>query len=258
VAPAGDTEDRGTHRSAIGDRVRSARERRGWNREALAFHSGVSWATVSQVETGRRTNLRPATLSALASALAVSVDYLVSGRASAAPMLEHRALLYESEEQFYAAIVPFLREAIDRHEPALVVSTESNNELLRERLGPLAGDVEFVERSTWYRAPESTLEAYQSFVDRAVDAGGNWVRIVGEVVWEGLPDPLVSSWGRYESLLNLALASAPATIVCPYDARSLAPEILDSACATHPHLLEGEVLTSNPSYSRLSGLLDAR
>ncbi|HEX4564288.1 MAG TPA: MEDS domain-containing protein [Solirubrobacteraceae bacterium] len=258
MAPAGDTEDHGKQGSAIGDRVRSARERRGWNREALAFHSGVSWAGVSQVESGRRTNLRPATLSALATALGVSVDYLVSGRASVPPMLEHRALLYESEDEFCTSIVPFLGEAIERRERALVVSSERNNELLRERLGPLAGDVEFVERSTWYRAPESTLEAYQSFVEGAVDAGGTWVRIVGEVVWEGLSDPLVCTWGRYESLLNLALASAPATIVCPYDARSLAPEIIDVARATHPHLIAGEALSSNPSYSRLSGLLDDR
>jgi transcriptional regulator with XRE-family HTH domain len=256
MAPDPDREAPPTPRSAIGDRVHCARERRGWNRETLAFHSGVSWSAIAQVESGRRTNLRPGTLAALAGALGVSVDYLVSGRSSTPPMLEHRVLLYESDDGLASALVPFLREAAELEEPALLVSSERNIELLRERLGPMSDSVECVEHKTWYREPESTLDAYQSYVERAVDAGANWVRIVGEVVWEGLSDPLVSSWGRYESLLNVALASAPATIICPYDTRSLSPEIIDTARATHPHLVEGEGVTSNPAYAHLGVLFD--
>ena len=54
-------------------------ERLGWTREALAFHSGLSWSAIAQVESGRRTNLRPSTLAALSRPLGVSIDYLVDG-----------------------------------------------------------------------------------------------------------------------------------------------------------------------------------
>jgi transcriptional regulator with XRE-family HTH domain len=242
-------------RSAIGTRVRAARDRRGWNRETLAFHSGVSWTGIAQVETGRRTNLRLATLTALATALGVSVDYLVTGRFSNPPMFEHRALLYETEDEFARCIVPFLDEAIQRHEPALVVTTDANIELLRNQLGSASAQVEFVERTSWYSAPHSTLEGYRSFLDKAIDGGGNWIRIVGEIAWEGLSETAVRSWGRYESLLNLSFASAPATLICPYDTRVASPAIIDVACATHPQLAGANRVDINAQYAEVDGFL---
>src|SRR5438445_8615473 len=83
--------------NGLGARVRAARQRRGWSREALAFHSGISWSAIAQVESGRRTNVRPSTLHALALALGVTIDYLVAGRSVAAPMMEHQALLYATD-----------------------------------------------------------------------------------------------------------------------------------------------------------------
>jgi transcriptional regulator with XRE-family HTH domain len=239
----------------IGERVRTARERLGWNRETLAFHSGVSWSAISQVESGRRSNLRLATLSALASALAVSIDYLVTGQPSAPPMLEHRALLYKDEDEFAASIVPFLNEAAERAEPALAVTTDENIELLRDRLGSAAESVEFVERSSWYPAPRAALAGYSEFLDKAIAAGGNWVRIVGEIAWDPVDEPAVVAWGHYESLLNLTFATMPATVVCPYDMRALSPEIVDVARATHPHIIDSTGVTGSSRYTALGDLL---
>ena len=61
----------------MGTRVRAAGVRLGWSREALAVRSELSWSAIAQVESGRRKNVRPQTLSALAEALGVTIDYLV-------------------------------------------------------------------------------------------------------------------------------------------------------------------------------------
>lgn len=61
----------------IGERIRRLRERRGWSREALAYHSGRSWAAIEQIETGRRRDPRISTLMALAGALDVKVEDLL-------------------------------------------------------------------------------------------------------------------------------------------------------------------------------------
>lgn len=95
----------------IGSRVRAARQRRGWSREALAFHAGISWSAITQLEAGRRRNLRPSTVAALAGALGVTVDYLVSGSATTAEMLEHGSLISDNDDEFVAASVPFLTAA---------------------------------------------------------------------------------------------------------------------------------------------------
>lgn len=232
----------------IGSRLRTARQRRGWNREALAIHSGISWSAIAQVECGRRKHLRPQTLFALARALGVTADYLIAGRASV-PMLCHRALLYDSDEAFLAVAVPFLAEAAERSEAALVVTGEANIKLLRGTLGELAGQVEFAERASWYRTPTAALRGYEAFLDARIEAGAPWVSVIGEPVWAGRSAPEVQAWARYESLLNLSFGGAPLTVLCPYDRRELDDEIIAQACATHSHSVEREVLKANPEFT---------
>src|SRR3954447_1727530 len=95
--------------------VKAARERLGWSREALAYHSGVSWAAIAQIETGRRTDVRLSSLSALARALGLSIDHLVGHPSRpVAPMLEHQALVYHSDTEFLSAVIPCLNAAIER------------------------------------------------------------------------------------------------------------------------------------------------
>jgi transcriptional regulator with XRE-family HTH domain len=60
--------------SAFRDRLRQARETRGWTQETLAQKSGVSAAQISHFETGVKPSASAATL------VKVSIDFLV-GRA---------------------------------------------------------------------------------------------------------------------------------------------------------------------------------
>ena len=57
--------------SRLGESLKAARARAGWSREALAYHSGVSWSAIAQIESGRRNDVRLSSLSALAEALGV-------------------------------------------------------------------------------------------------------------------------------------------------------------------------------------------
>jgi len=232
----------------IGDRLRSARERRGWSREELAVSSGVSWSAIAQVESGRRKHVRPGTLVALATALGVTTDYLVRGRPASQPMLEHRALLYGNDAEFLAVAVPFLAEAIARGEGAMAATSERNIELLREQLGQGAVGVEFVNDSRWYSSPLAALNKYREFVDRCLERGAPWVRVIGEPVWDGRTEAEARVWTRYESLLNLVFGASPVTIVCPYDVRALDPVIVGHARATHPRTIERGAVSASVHY----------
>src|SRR3979490_1905223 len=101
--------------SRIGEAVRSARERAGWSREALAYHSGLSWAAIAQIESGRRQEVRLGSLVALADALDAPVDYLGGSKAILSPKLfQHDAVIYDSDDEYIASTVPFLVEGITR------------------------------------------------------------------------------------------------------------------------------------------------
>jgi transcriptional regulator with XRE-family HTH domain len=238
-----------------GVRLRAARERRGWSREALAFHSELSWSAIAQIESGRRKNVRPQTLSALAGALGVTIDYLVHGASPNSPMLEHRALLYETDEEFTDTLGPFLAQGMERSEAVLAVTTNTNIELLREYLGSDAKRVEFVEAQSWYSAPAPALSAYQAFLSAKVKAGAAWVRIVGEPVWSGRSDSEIGAWTRYESLFNLVFGASPITVVCPYDTRSIPADVARQALCTHPHTVGPAGVTSSPEYADPAGFV---
>jgi transcriptional regulator with XRE-family HTH domain len=233
----------------IGPRVSAARERLGWTREALAFRAGLSWSAVAQVESGRRTNVRPSTLAALARPLGVSVDYLIDGGLSRPTMLEHSVFPYGTDDQFRTTMGTFLSEGIERSEANLAVTTGANIELLREHLGKDARRVEFVEASGWYSSPIGALNAYKAFSDAKLERSAAWVRMVGEPIWAGRSDAEVRLWTRYESLFNLVFAAYPVTLVCPYDERSVAPEIVRQAHLTHPNTVSNRGLSRNPEYT---------
>jgi transcriptional regulator with XRE-family HTH domain len=235
--------------SAIGSSLKAARERRGWSREALAYHSGVSWSAISQIEAGRRVDVRLSSLSALAGALGVTTDYLGGSIAAGPPpLLEHRVLLYESDDEYAAAVGPFLREGVERSDALLVVTTQRLLKLVRRELGADVKRGKLLDSADWYSTPLETLRRYRGFVDDSLKAGFKWVRIVGEPVWAGRSAAEVREWSRYESIINLSLAAAPATILCPYDSRSVPANVMHDAECTHSEFAHAGGSTPSPSY----------
>jgi transcriptional regulator with XRE-family HTH domain len=234
--------------SRIGETLRAARVRLGWSREALAYHAGMSWAAIAQIESGRRQNVQLSSLTALATALSVSVDYLIGAGPISPPLLEHLVLAYRSEDELLDMAVPFLAQGIERSEPALAVTSEAHIELLRVSLGSDAGHVVFADSVGWLTSPNAALDRYRAWVKQEIDAGASWVRILGEPIWAGRSDAEVVAWTRFESLFNLAFASSPISVVCPYDTRALIADVVANAFRTHPVIAHGTDVAGNPEY----------
>ena len=234
--------------SAIGPRIRAARERRGYRREELAYRSGLSGAAIEQIESGRRKHLRPDTLVRLCDALGLTTDYVLRGSSRSSPMLEHWALLYRDEVEFESASSAFVADGVAGSEAVLAVTTPANIDVLRDGLGRDASQVMFVESQAWYRTPAATVAAYRRFVDEATATGAPWVRILGEPIWVGRSDDDVLLWTQYEALLNLTFAAAPVTVMCIYDQRSLDAEVVGAALATHPQIVEAGNAADNDHF----------
>jgi transcriptional regulator with XRE-family HTH domain len=209
----------------------------------------VSSSAIAQIESGRRREVRLSSLAALADALSVSVDYLIGTEtAMTAPMVEHAVLAYASEDEFLATIVPFVALGIERSEPVLVVTTPAHIQLLRDSLNEHSEQVQFADSGDWLTSPNAAMRRYAAWVQQRLDDGAAWVRIVGEPIWSGRSDPEIVVWTRFESLLNIAWAGMPATILCPYDARALPPAIVADAHRTHSAAANAAGVTVNPEY----------
>ena len=233
--------------SGIGNRLRAARERLGWSREELAFHSGVSWSAIAQAESGRRRNLRPRTLTRLSAPLGLSIDYLVNG-GTAPMMLTHQALLYDSEDAFADGAGSFLVEGIDRSEAALALTSTGNLDLLKEHLGEDAGQVELLDSRKRMSSPEAVMDLVTDFLNARLEQGAVWVRIVAEPIWAGRSRSEVRVWTRFESMMNLLFAGSPMSVLCPYSTKALHPAILREAHATHPQTIDAGTVMDSPGY----------
>jgi transcriptional regulator with XRE-family HTH domain len=245
--------------SDIGSRVRAARERCGWSREALAFHAGMSWSAIAQIESGRRRNMRPGTLVGIADALGVTIDYLVRGSAPASPMLEHRALIYDSDQTFVTLVAQFLEEGAERGEALLVVTSRAKIARLRRNLGPTAKSIQFTDSADWYTTAGEALDRAREFVNERLEGGAPWVRMVGEPVWEGRSKAEIDRWKRYESLINLVFPASAVSILCPYDSRTLDSKIVESSHVTHPQTAGADGPVNNSAYADPGTyVLDAR
>jgi hypothetical protein len=193
--------------------------------------------------------VRPGSLLALANALGVTVDYLVGGEAVSAPkLLRHSALFYGADDEYLALAAPFLLEGLARLDCVLAVAASRQIDLLRDALGDTATGIEFQDSSQWYRSPGGTLNGYRTFVKERFEQGAHWIRVLGEPVWVGLTATEVTAWTRYESMINVALASLPVTIICPYDASTSPEGVLVAARCTHPNLTEAGGAIPSPAY----------
>lgn len=153
--------------------------------------------------------------------------------------LVHQAFEYSSREGFVAAMAPFMRDGLERGDRLFAATSGANIAALREELGDVAAAIDFRDADEWYRQPYRTLYAYSRYVDEHADGSGRVVRVIGEPVWHGRSPAATREWARYESALNVAFASSPAWIVCPYDTTALPEEILAHARLTHPEVLAG-------------------
>jgi transcriptional regulator with XRE-family HTH domain len=242
----------GGERPTVGSRLRAARERRGWSRETLAHHAGVSWSAIAQIETGRRRQVRPATLLALGGALGISVEYLLGTPATGAGPVLHAIAPYRSQAELTAVLDAFVRQGAERAEPTLAVVGERCAEVLGgvalraeldvtmsespDAVMVAGGGVQLHPIAGWTAAPADHIRRLRAFVECQLAAGAPGVRFVGEAFGSPRAPADIGSWLRMEALLNVLFCSQPVRILCPYDAEVVPAAVVERAHALHPEV----------------------
>lgn len=151
-------------------------------------------------------------------------------------LLAHRGLLYGSEEEFLASILPFIRDGLNRGDPVCSVSTDRNADWLRRELGTDARYVEFHESSRWYQHPVRALATAHRLV-QATTPEGQQLRVIAEPLWVPRWPQEKKEWVRYESLVNAAFAGTNVAFMCCYDTRVVDPDFLAELARTHPEVV---------------------
>ena len=149
--------------------------------------------------------------------------------------LRHGALVYESDDEYVARSLAFLKEGLEAGEGCIVVHTRDGIAMMREALGRDADRVTFVDAGSVYTRPARALAAYCGTLLRELRNAPS-VRAVADLQIGPLRGEW-DEWTGYEALTNLAYAHLPAWVVCTYDVNGLPDEVLDGMGTTHPEVL---------------------
>ncbi|MGI8329027.1 anti-sigma factor RsbA family regulatory protein [Actinomadura scrupuli] len=148
--------------------------------------------------------------------------------------LVHQALLYGGEAEFLTATVPFLKAGLEADDEVLAVVPGPSSAALHDMLGSDAGPVRFIDAATFYQHPVRTIASYNDIVHAVAPRR---VRVLAEPFLPGRSPLETVEWSRYEAVVNAAFSTTPAQVICGYDTRRAAPEVLDAARRTHPMLV---------------------
>jgi anti-sigma regulatory factor (Ser/Thr protein kinase) len=161
----------------------------------------------------------------------------------------HAAAVVGSDDEILASALPFLEEGLVAGDTTVLACTPGTAALIGAGLGLRAAALENHPRIGLLdtRAPDA-ITVTRRLIERARSTGSGWLRVVGQVQFGEQP----RDWRegvRYEAARNALLAGQPLTGLCLYDSRLLPAEVLDSARATHPDLVEDGLRHANPDFS---------
>jgi anti-sigma regulatory factor (Ser/Thr protein kinase) len=168
----------------------------------------------------------------------------VSGSGSAAAGPVHEVFFYEGVEEYVRTIVSFVRKGRAGRDPALIAVPGPKTRLLRALLDDGSQEVTFADMTELGRNPARIIAAIRRFIYAHPDTA---TRFVGEPIWPGRTPAEISEGVLHESLIDVAVAGSPVTILCPYDT-DLDPAILKDAERTHTHVWRGGERVPSPSY----------
>ncbi|WP_234388969.1 MULTISPECIES: MEDS domain-containing protein [Streptomyces] len=151
---------------------------------------------------------------------------------------DHRMAVFDTDEAFVAAALPFLAEGLAADEPPPVaIAAPAKLALLRDALGGEAGQVGFVPHTEWYTGSAANAVAQGAGYLAAHAAPHGRVHLLMEPDWSGRAGRSAretSEWIRYEAFANLLFAPLATTALCAYDTRTAGPAVVDAARRAHP------------------------
>jgi PAS domain S-box-containing protein len=168
----------------------------------------------------------------------------------------HLCLLYESEAEILAPVIPFIQKGVALGERCIYLNAgeEMLDRVLKNTLSgqksELAALVLLPAQETWLQGggfdADRMVAQLQSLCSSAAGDGFKGTRFICDMGWAaGLKKDFLV---EFERGLNLFAARHEATLLCLYNRGSFPPEQLLELAREHPQLMIGGKLCNNPLY----------
>lgn len=176
---------------------------------------------------------------------------------------DHLALIYESREEQFGAVAPFILLGLGRSEKCIYIASDNSPKELRQALSAQNIDVKNEEktgslvilspRETYLKGGSFNADGIMEFlklqVEKARSSGFSALRIIVEMSWSlDLPQG-DERLKEYENKLNIFLTQNNAIALCQYSKKRFSAEQLIEVLHTHARVIYGNEVCRNPYYA---------
>ncbi|WP_435181932.1 MEDS domain-containing protein [Halorussus sp. AFM4] len=175
---------------------------------------------------------------------------------------DHFALVYEDREEQFAAVIPFVRQGLERGERCMYIADENSRTEVLDEMRDRGIDVDaalesgalsvHTKRDTYCRGGSFDPDDMIAFLEDAIDEAREEyeaLRVTGEMTWVFGPDPDIDDLVEYEGKLNDLLPSEDGIALCQYNRNRFPAEVLRDIVRTHPHLVYDNTVSQNFYYT---------
>jgi methanogenic corrinoid protein MtbC1 len=174
----------------------------------------------------------------------------------------HLCAFFQTLEERYRVLLPFVREGIERGEKALHVIDPARRTEHRSRLraggidvarAETTGQLEVVGWDQVYLSgghfdPDAVLAFLGRALGQAREAGFPLARVIGEAEWAMQNPSWVEESVRYEARVNSVFAGCRDPLLCTYDRSRFGAGVAMDVLAVHPAGVIGGVVQPSPLF----------
>jgi PAS domain S-box-containing protein len=172
---------------------------------------------------------------------------------------DHLCLIYETREEQFATIIPFVRIGLERGEKCVYIADDNTAAAVLAAMHGHGIDVDGALESgalsviskkeaylrEGYFDPDLMIGFLRDAIEEAKKEGFMAIRATGEMTW-ALGDEIgVERLLEYEAKLNYFIPKNGIIAICQYNRKRFNPEIIRDIIRTHPLVIHGDMVCRN-------------
>ena len=175
---------------------------------------------------------------------------------------DHLCLIYETEDEWRSAVVPYMSEGLRRGEKCFYIIDAHTADHVRDLLSAQVGDLDAREARGQFVMltddesyvidgvfdPDRMIALLLAETEKAVSEGYPCLRVTGEMTWALKGVTGSERLIEYESKLNRFFPDHSCLAICQYDRKRFPPDIIKSILLTHPLVIYGFRVQRSPYY----------
>ncbi|TBR18184.1 hypothetical protein EPO66_01650 [bacterium] len=175
---------------------------------------------------------------------------------------DHLCLVYETQEQEFSTVIPFMRVGLERGERCVYIADDNTVAAIRDAMKDGGIDVDsavksgalliITKRDAYLKEghfePELMINFLKESVALAKKDGFSALRATGEMTWAIGESSGMEKLLEYEAKLNYILPKYDISAICQYNRNRFKPEIILEIIRTHPLVICDSTVCKNFYY----------